>query len=130
MTENVQSVSNISLSNIIAEHELRKKGWLEATIGPEWYRLVNGIFTNPLSVIGLIITAIFVLIAIFAPQIAPPVGDNYDPYLIPRDGYGAEPEPPGTVWEREVPPVPGWLKLFSKTDQWTHILGTTRMCDH
>lgn len=44
-------------------------------------------------VTGGIIILIFALVAIFAPRIAPPQDD--DPYVIPRDGFSATPEPPG-----------------------------------
>ena len=82
---------------------LRERGWLERQIGPEWYRLIRGVFTNPLSVIGLIIVSFFILMAAFAPVLAPPLAVSPDPYLIPRDGFGPEPKPPGTVWQREIP---------------------------
>jgi len=49
---------------------------------------------NPLSLIGTIIIAIFVIIAILAPIIAPTPGTGRDPYMIPRDGYFATPQPP------------------------------------
>lgn len=125
MGEHVETASNAEFLKIVSEHDLRKKGWLEQFLGPEWFRLVYGIFTNPLSVVGLIITAIFILVALFAPKIAPPVGPTYDPYIIPRDGYASEPKEPGTVWQREVPPMPGWYKLITGKDQWVHLLGTT-----
>jgi peptide/nickel transport system permease protein len=125
MSEKTLSTQEAAFRAIVAEHELRKKGWLENTIGPELYRLVYGVAKNSLSVIGLVITTIFVLVAIFARQIAPPVGPTYDPYLIPRDGYSSEPKPPGTIWNREVPPLPGWYKLVTGNDQWVHLLGTT-----
>ncbi|HZQ05344.1 MAG TPA: hypothetical protein VFD70_02105, partial [Anaerolineae bacterium] len=49
---------------------------------------------NPLSIIGLILVLAFVGIAIFAPFIAPPAPSVRDPYLIPRDGFKSEPQPP------------------------------------
>lgn len=107
------------------EYHLRELNWLEKLVGPEWYRLLKSIVTNPLSVIGLIITAAFVLVAAFAPVLAPPVAGTYDPYLIPRDGYSPEPKPPGVVWNREPPPVPGWYRAVLGKDQWVHLLGTT-----
>jgi peptide/nickel transport system permease protein len=110
---------------LLFQHELRKRSWLEKLIGPEWFRLVHGVFTNPLSVIGLIITSLFILMAIFAPVLAPPVGETYNPYLIPRDGYAPEPKAPGTIWNREPPPVPNWYRTIIGKDQWVHLLGTT-----
>ena len=105
--------------------EMRKRSWLEKTIGPEWHRLLMGIVTNPLSVVGLIITAVYVLVAILAPVLAPQIEGVYDNYLIPRDGYASEPKPPGTIWNREPPPVPGWYKAVFQRDDWVHIFGTT-----
>ena len=125
MSEKALSPQEAAFRKIVAEHELRKRGWLEKFLGPELYRLVHGIVTNPLSIIGLVITTIFILVAIFASQLAPPVGENYNPYLIPRDGYSPEPKAPGTVWSREPPPIPGWYKAVTGKDQWIHILGTT-----
>ncbi len=49
---------------------------------------------NPLSLMGIIIIAIFVIIAIFAPLIAPTPEGHLRPYMIPRDGYTATPQPP------------------------------------
>jgi len=97
---------------------------LRKLLGPEWYRLLRGLVTNPLSVAGLIIVTVFILMAILAPVLAPPVGIR-DPYLIPRDGYGPEPKPPGTVWEKNPPPVPGWYGAITGRDYWVHLMGTS-----
>jgi peptide/nickel transport system permease protein len=48
---------------------------------------------NPLGLIGLVITVFFLVIAILAPVLAPPVWEH-EPYRIPRDGYGPQPKPP------------------------------------
>ena len=57
---------------------------------PDW---VRGLFTNPLSITGVILVTCFALVALLAPVIAPP--DNpANPFLIPRDGYFADPAPP------------------------------------
>jgi peptide/nickel transport system permease protein len=103
---------------------LRKRGRLERLIGPDWYRLVHGVFTNPLSVTGLVIVSLFLLTAALAPILAPPISDYVDPYLIPRDGYAPEPKPPGTEWRREPPPVPDWYRFLLGRDQWVHLMGT------
>ena len=42
----------------------------------------------------LFIIAIFIIVAIFAPLIAPTPADHPNPYMIPRDGYFAQPEAP------------------------------------
>ena len=99
----------------------RKISRLESILGPETYRLVTGIFKNPLSVIGLILILFCILVAVFAPAIAPPLPSLRSPYQIPRDGFSPIPRPPGTVWEKNPPPKPFWM---SEDGQWTHIFGT------
>lgn len=49
---------------------------------------------NTTSILGIIILLFFVLVAIFAPVIAPVPENARDPYMIPRDGFGNEPAPP------------------------------------
>ena len=98
---------------------------LRKLLGPEWYRLLRGVVTNPLSVAGLIIVTVFILMAVFAPVLAPPLTVAGDPYLIPRDGFGPEPQPPGSVWKRDVPPLPFWYEPITGRDDWIHLMGTT-----
>jgi peptide/nickel transport system permease protein len=43
---------------------------------------------------GIIIIVGFIGVAIFAPMIAPTPEGRWDPYLIPRDGFSATPQPP------------------------------------
>ncbi|MGC9335732.1 MAG: hypothetical protein ACP5JJ_16415, partial [Anaerolineae bacterium] len=90
---------------------------LRKVLGPEWYRLLRGLVTNPLSVAGLIIVSTFILVAAFAPVLAPPSAIQADPYLIPRDGFGPEPKPPGTVWTKNPPEVPGWYRALTGRDE-------------
>lgn len=107
------------------ETGLRRRGRLERLMGPEWYRLLRGLVTNPLSVIGIIILAGFFAVAALAPVLAPPVRAKANPYLIPRDGFGPQPQPPGIEWKRNPPPVPAWYKTVTGKDKWVHLLGTT-----
>ena len=51
-------------------------------------------FRNPTSVLGFALVFLFVLVAIFAPVLAPPAQNQRDPYIIPRDGFAMEPQPP------------------------------------
>ncbi len=125
MAEKALSPREVSPARDLSAYGLREMGRLEQLLGAEWYRLLRGVFTNPLSVAGLILVAIFVLMALFAPVLAPPLEASYNPYLIPRDGFGPEPKPPGTVWNRDVPPVPGWYRALTGRDYWVHLLGTT-----
>jgi peptide/nickel transport system permease protein len=60
----------------------------------DWRFTVRQLAKNPLSLAGIIIIVIFVLIAIFAPFIAPTPPNQRDPYMIPRDSYWAQPQPP------------------------------------
>jgi peptide/nickel transport system permease protein len=102
----------------------RKISRLERALGPEPYRLIIGMVTNPLSVAGFIILSIFIFIAIFAPVLAPP-RNPATPYRIPRDGFHPTPQVPGSVWESRPPPVPFWYEPITGKDEWVHFLGTT-----
>ncbi len=57
-------------------------------------RWVSALVRNPVSIAGTALVILFALVAVFAPLIAPPAIPSA-PYLIPRDGFVAEPQPPG-----------------------------------
>lgn len=57
-------------------------------------KTVQRLLKNPTSLAGIILLAIFVVIAIGAPRFAPPPPRSRDPYMIPRDGFATEPRPP------------------------------------
>jgi peptide/nickel transport system permease protein len=59
-----------------------------------WRFMARQLAKNPLSLMGIIIIATFIIIAIFAPMIAPTPEGRWNPYLIPREGYSATPQPP------------------------------------
>jgi peptide/nickel transport system permease protein len=103
----------------------RKISWLESFLGPEFYRMVQGIFSTPISIVGLLLIAFFILVAILAPVIAPPYENARSPYTIPRDGYGPVPQTPGSVWTKTPPPLPFWWQAIEGTTQWKHLFGTT-----
>ena len=67
---------------------------------------------------------IFILVAVFAPVIIPPVGN--DPYKIPRDGFSGEPKPMGSEWKRNAPDVPFWYTAVTGNEDWVHIFGTAQ----
>lgn len=60
----------------------------------EWVKLVERFARNPLSIVGLVLVVFYVLVAVFAPIIAPPQAGTRDPFLIPRAGFKSEPQPP------------------------------------
>lgn len=104
---------------------VKSRSRIEKTLGPEGYRLVKGLVTNPLSVTGFLIIIFFILVAALAPVLVPAPTDNWDVYRIPRDGFLPEPKPPGTPWEKNAPQtVPGWYKALTGNDEWVHLMGT------
>lgn len=124
----MSEIATTPSSDIGLQHEafpLRQIGWLERTLGPENYRIVRGLSRTPASIAGFTLIMFFVLIAVFAPVIAPPPKTG-DPYSIPRDGFKAQPQPMGSEWKVRPPPLPFWWKPIMKTDQWVHIFGTAQ----
>lgn len=59
-------------------------------ITPRW---INALLRNPVSIAGTVLVIAFTVLAALAPVIAPPQIPS-QPYLIPRDGYSAEPSAP------------------------------------
>jgi peptide/nickel transport system permease protein len=101
----------------------RKIGWLEKLLGPENYRILRGILTNPLSVFGISLIAFFFVVALAAPLIAPK-SNQREPFMTPRDGFGPVPKAPGSEWKTRPIAIPFWFALVGK-EKWTHIFGTT-----
>ena len=85
----------------------RKQLGLAQFIDPEWRHLLHGLIGNPLAVAGSGLILFFVLIALLAPVIAPLIIAR-QPYMIPRDGFGATPRPPGALWGSRPPPLSFW----------------------
>jgi peptide/nickel transport system permease protein len=79
-----------------ADSEFPKQASLELPYGekglPRWLR---SLIHNPISVIGVLLVAFFAVVALFAPILAPPKIPS-QPYLIPRNGFLAEPQPPSS----------------------------------
>lgn len=115
------SADNSLLKEVLPDRKISR---VERFLGPENYRIVKGLLKTPASILGFILIGIFVLIAIFAPVIAPTVG--HDPYKIPRDGFGGEPKPMGTEWKKNVPDIPFWYKTVTGKEEWVHLLGTAQ----
>ncbi|WP_172293350.1 ABC transporter permease [Pseudoruegeria sp. HB172150] len=57
-------------------------------------RVVRYLLQNPMSLFGLLLLLAFVLIAVFAPLLAPPTEFQLSPYDTPRAGFWATPQPP------------------------------------
>jgi peptide/nickel transport system permease protein len=122
MSQTVPSGDNTLLRETVAAREISRA---ERFLGPENYRIVVGLLKTPASIMGFVLIGLFILIAVFAPVIAPPVNVK-DPYKIPRDGFKAEPQPMGAIWKIKQPPLPFWWEPIMGTDHWTHILGTSQ----
>lgn len=103
----------------------RKVSRLERFLGPDNYRVMQGLLKTPASIVGTILILLFVLIAVAAPVLAPPLNPN-DPYKIPRDGFKAEPKAPGTEWKVRPPEVPFWYKAVTGNEKWVHLMGTSQ----
>jgi peptide/nickel transport system permease protein len=68
---------------------------------PAW---VRALFKNPVSISGMVLITLFALVAVFAPVIVdvlePAVAaqaDPTNPFVIPRDGFEAQPKPPSAI---------------------------------
>ena len=104
----------------------RSIGRLERVVGPEVYRVLRGLFRTPASIIGMLLLAFFIFVAIFAPMIIPSRGGTRDQYQIPRDGFRSIPKEMMSEWDRQTPEyVPGWYKVVFNRNEWVHIMGTT-----
>jgi peptide/nickel transport system permease protein len=115
-------------SDFLAEDlSVRKIGRMEKALGPETYRILHGILTNPLSIAGISLIAFMLLVAALAPVLAPPLTPNHAFVIrqIPRDGFSPTPKDPGTEWVSRPPPVPAWYKTLTGRTTWTHIFGTS-----
>ncbi len=55
---------------------------------------LNRIFKNPSAIIGFSLLLFFIGVAIFAPYLAPPDPNSFDPYIVPHYGLSSTPKPP------------------------------------
>jgi peptide/nickel transport system permease protein len=122
MTVQNPSADNELLGEAVS---IRKIGRLEHFLGPDNYRVLQGLLKTPASISGTVLIVFFILLAIAAPVLAPPANPN-DPYKIPRDGFKAEPKPMGTEWKVRPPDLPFWWKAVTGKDKWVHIFGTAQ----
>lgn len=56
--------------------------------------VLKKLIRNPMAVVGLLLMLAFIIMAIWAPQLAPVPENSRDAYMIPRDGFSSVPEPP------------------------------------
>jgi peptide/nickel transport system permease protein len=136
MEKKIQPVIDVPVKSLSKESEkklallkadlvsIRKMGRLETFLGSDNYRVVKAMVSTPTSIAGFILIILFILIALAAPILMPPLPDT-DPYMIPRDGYSPVPQLPMTEWNQDPPPQAFWLKPFLGRETWVHVLGTT-----
>jgi len=61
----------------------------------EYRRMLKKFFRNPSGLFGFALLVFFVLVALFAPFIAPPQSSNkHEPYMMPIVTWSSEPQPP------------------------------------
>jgi peptide/nickel transport system permease protein len=121
MTEITPTGDNTLLGENVAT---RKIGRVERFLGPENYRIIVGLLKTPASIAGFVLIGFFIVIALAAPMIAPPVTPK-DPFKIPRDGFRSDPRPMGSAWTRNVPDIPFWYQAVTGNKKWVHLLGTS-----
>jgi peptide/nickel transport system permease protein len=114
--------NNEMLGEAVATRKITR---MERLLGPDNYRVMQGLLKTPASILGSLLILFFVIVAAAAPVLAPPVNPN-DPYTIPRDGFKSEPKPPGEEWNVRPPPLPFWWKAVTGRDEWVHLLGTSQ----
>jgi peptide/nickel transport system permease protein len=122
MTTHTPAGDNTLLGETVATRQI---GRLERLLGPDNYRVLMGLFKTPAAILGFSLIVFFVIVALAAPAIAPPLRAS-DPYKMPRDGFAAEPRPMGSEWRRNVPPLPFWWDAIMGTDEWVHVFGTSQ----
>jgi peptide/nickel transport system permease protein len=83
----------------IGQHPLDVAAFLllAAAIGAFWSLpsdFTKRMKRNPLSTVGFVIIAAFLVVATLAPVLAAPRANARDPYLIPHEGFAPDPAPP------------------------------------
>lgn len=59
-------------------------------------KVLRYLLFNPMSLFGILLLLAFVLVAVFAPVLAPPADYQLSPYDTPRAGFRATPQPPSS----------------------------------
>jgi peptide/nickel transport system permease protein len=105
-----------ALADLTLELEAPAGGKLRAE---GWRRIVSRLAHNPASATGTIILLAFIVIAVFAPVIAPCPENQLaycarDPFKVPKFGFKTQPLPPGTEAD---PRYGGWVHRFGTTPE-------------
>jgi len=78
-------------------------------------RILKKLFSNATSLIGIILLVFFIVIAVFAPMITPPLSD--DPYQIPRMSWDVNPQPPGSSMSEDMREIYLFMEKDVKWDK-------------
>jgi peptide/nickel transport system permease protein len=122
MTQATPSGNNELLGAAVATRKISR---FERFLGPENYRVLQGLTKTPASISGSLLILFFIIIALGAPVLAPPVNPK-DPYKIPRDGFKSQPREVGAEWTKNPPEIPFWYKAVTGKDEWVHLFGTAQ----
>ena len=79
------------------------------------HRTVRKLFSNVSSLVGIVLLFIFIIIALFAPIIAPPLSD--DSYQVPRMSWDVNPQPPGSPMSDEIRDIYDFMGKEIKYDR-------------
>jgi len=78
-------------------------------------RTIRKLFSNISSLVGIVLLIIFIIIAIFAPQIAPSLSDN--PYQVPRMCWDVNPHAPGFIMSDDIREIYNYMGKNVKNDR-------------
>jgi peptide/nickel transport system permease protein len=78
-------------------------------------RILKKLLSNATSLVGIVLLVFFIIIALFAPAITPPLSD--DPYLIPRMSWDINPQPPGSLMSDDMKEIYGFLEKEVKWEK-------------
>lgn len=84
-------------------------------------RILRKLFSNASSLVGIVLLIIFIIIALFAPLIAPPLSE--DPYQVPRMSWDIAPQSPGFLMSDNIRDI--YNTIAGKEIKWNKaICGT------
>ncbi len=83
-------------------------------------RVIKKLLSNTASLVGIVLLIFFIVIALLAPIIAPPLSD--DPYQVPRMSWNVNPQPPGTPMSDNIREI--YEQMGKKVKLTKALLGT------